>query len=141
MLKLNRRKNTTISQYAGKTTVIAADTEVRGDLRFGGAVQVDGRLIGNIDAEEGLVLIAQEGYVEGIIKTPSVVVNGVIVGDVHAFEHLQLDAEARIDGDLYYRFMEMVSGAQINGQLHYLGDGRADAGAGELAGRREFKSS
>lgn len=141
MLKLDRRKNTTISQYAGKTTVIAGDMEVRGDLRFSGAVQVDGRVIGNIDADEGLVSITQEGYVEGIIKAPSVVVNGVIVGDVHAFEHVQLEAEARVDGDLYYRFMEMVSGAQINGQLHYLGDGRGDAAAGELPGRREFKSS
>ncbi|PRB79359.1 polymer-forming cytoskeletal protein [Pseudomonas sp. MYb185] len=141
MLKLDRGKKTTIGQHAGKTTVIAGEAELRGNLRFSGAVQVDGRVIGNIDADEGLVSVTQEGYVEGIIKAPSVVINGVIVGDVHAFEHLQLDAEARVDGDLYYRFMEMVSGAQINGQLHYLGDGRAEAAVGELAGGREFKSS
>ena len=140
MLNLNKRKRAGIVQPAGKTTFIAGDTELRGNLRFSGAVKVEGRVIGNIDAEEGAVSVGQEGYVEGIIRAPSVLVNGVIVGDVHAFEHLQLDAEARVDGDLYYRFMEMVSGAQINGQLHYLGEGQnADAGSELL--HREFKSS
>ena len=68
------------------------------------------------------------------------VIDGTIVGDVYADEHLQLDAQARIDGDLYYRFMQMVAGAQINGQLQYLGDSRAGTGI-ELAGEEEFKSS
>lgn len=140
MLNLSKRKKAGINQPAGKTTFIAGDTELRGNLRFSGAVRVEGRVIGNIDADEGVVSVGQEGYVEGIIKAPSVLVNGVIVGDVHAFEHLQLDAEARVDGDLYYRFMEMVSGAQINGQLHYLGEGQ-DAEAGNELMHREFKSS
>lgn len=121
MLKMDKR-NKFLGQSADKLTVIAGDAELRGDLRFSGAVRVDGRVIGNLDADEGVVSISAEGYVEGVIKAPSVIINGVLVGDVHAFGHLQLGAEARVDGDLYYRFMEMVSGAQINGQLHYLGE-------------------
>ena len=140
MLKFDKRKKAGINQPAGKTTFIAGDTELRGNLRFSGAVKVEGRVIGNIDADEGVISIGKEGYVEGIIKAPSVLINGVVVGDVHAFEHLQLDTEARIDGDLYYRFMEMVSGAQINGQLHYLGEGHRAGADGGLPSR-EFKSS
>ncbi len=119
MLRMDKR-NKILGQNPDKSTVIASDAELRGDLRFTGAVRIDGRVVGNLDADEGVVSISAEGYVEGVIKAPSVIINGVLVGDVHAFEHLQLGAEARIDGDLYYRFMEMVSGAQINGQLHYL---------------------
>ena len=136
----DKRKGQTASQYPGKTTVIARDAELRGNIAFSGAVQVDGRVIGNIDATEGVVSITSDGYVEGIIKAPKVVIDGTIVGDVYADEHLQLDAQARIDGDLYYRFMQMVAGAQINGQLQYLGDSRAGTGI-ELAGEEEFKSS
>lgn len=121
MLK-DRRKNQTVTHYPGKTSLIADNAELRGDLRVTGAVQVDGRIIGNIEADDGLVSITRDGYVEGIIKAPRVMIDGAIVGDVYAAEHLQLDAQARVDGDLYYRFMEMVSGAQINGQLHYLGE-------------------
>lgn len=138
MLK-DRRKNRTVSQYPGKTTVIAGDTELRGNIRFAGAVQVDGRVIGNIDADDGLVSISREGYVEGIIKAPRVVIDGVIVGDVHALEHLQLDAQARVDGDLYYRFMEMVSGAQINGQLNYLGEESSSRGIDSFTGELGLK--
>lgn len=138
MLK-DRRKNHTVNQYPGRTTVIAGDTELRGDIRFAGAVQVDGRVIGNIDADDGLVSITREGYVEGIIKAPRVVIDGALVGDVHAFEHLQLDAQARVDGDLYYRFMEMVSGAQINGQLNYLGAESASRGVDSFTGEPGFK--
>ena len=52
---------------------------------------------------------------------------GQVVGDVHALEHLELDAKARINGDLYYRYMEMVMGAQISGQLNYLDDSAQSA--------------
>lgn len=121
MLK-DRRKNQTVDQYPGKTTIIARDAELRGDLRFTGAVQVDGRVIGNMDTSEGLVSITRDGYVEGIIKAPKVRIDGTLVGDAYACEHLELDAQARVDGNLHYRFMEMVTGAQINGQLQYLGD-------------------
>lgn len=140
MLK-NRRKNQTIAEYPGKATVVAGDAELRGDIRFSGALQVDGRVIGNINADEGVVIVTREGYVEGVIRAPKVVVDGVIVGDVYASEHLQLDAQARIDGDLYYRFMEMVSGAQINGQLHYLAEGQAVGAASGLVSEQELKSS
>ena len=78
-------------------------------------------MLGNIQAEEGLVRVSEHGYVEGIITAPHVLINGQVVGDVHALEHLELDAKARISGDLHYRYMEMVLGAQISGQLNYLG--------------------
>lgn len=120
MLK-DRRKNQTVSQYPGKTTIVANGAELRGDVRFAGALQVGGRVVGNIDASDGLVSVTRDGYVEGVITAPRVVLDGTVVGDVYAAEHLQLDAQARVDGDLYYRFMEMVAGAQINGQLRYLG--------------------
>lgn len=116
-----KHKKAGISQFGGKTTIIAQDAEITGDMRFSGAVQVDGRVIGNIQAEEGLVRVSEHGYVEGVIKAPNVLINGQVNGDVFAFEHLELDAKARISGDMHYRFMEMVLGAQISGQLNYLG--------------------
>ncbi|WP_321350287.1 polymer-forming cytoskeletal protein [Halopseudomonas oceani] len=118
----DKHKKADISQFSGKTTIIAQQAQIRGDMRFDGALQVDGRIIGNIEAEQGLVRVSEHGYVEGVIKAPHVVINGQVVGDVHALEHLELDTKARISGDLYYRYMEMVMGAQINGQLNYLAD-------------------
>ena len=117
----DKHKRADIGQFSGKTTIVAQDAELRGDVRFNGALQIDGRIIGNVEAEEGMVRVSEHGYVEGVIRAPSVLVNGQVVGDVHAFEHLELDTKARISGDLYYQMMEMVMGAQISGQLHYVG--------------------
>lgn len=116
-----KHKRADIGQFSGKTTIIAQEAELRGDVRFTGALQVDGRIIGDIETDQGLVRVSEHGYVEGIIRAPSVLVNGQVVGDVHASEHLELDTKARIAGDLYYQAMEMVIGAQISGQLHYVG--------------------
>lgn len=117
----DKHKRADIGQFSGKTTIVAQDAELRGDVRFNGALQIDGRIIGNVEAEEGMVRVSEHGYVEGVIRAPSVLVNGQVVGDVHAFEHLELDTKARISGDLYYQMMEMVMGAQISGRLHYVG--------------------
>jgi cytoskeletal protein CcmA (bactofilin family) len=115
----DKHRKADISEFSGKTTIIAQETEVRGDLHFNGAVQVDGRIVGNIFAEHGLVRLSEHGRVEGTIRAPSVFFNGEIHGDVYATEHLELDAKARIVGDLHYRFLETVMGAQISGKLHY----------------------
>ncbi|MEH6494036.1 bactofilin family protein [Halopseudomonas sp.] len=121
----DKHKKADISQFNGKTTIIAQDAQITGDMRFTGALQVDGRVIGNIEADEGLVRVSEHGYVEGVIRAPHVLINGQVMGDVHALEHLELDAKARISGDLHYRFMEMVMGAQISGQLNYLDEASA----------------
>jgi cytoskeletal protein CcmA (bactofilin family) len=115
----DRHKKADISQFGGKTTIIAQDAEIRGDIHFNGAVQVDGRIIGNLHAEVGLVRVSEHGRVEGSIRAPAVFINGEVHGDVHATEHLELDAKARVSGDLHYSFIETVMGAQICGKLHY----------------------
>ena len=127
----DKHKKADISQFGGKTTIIAQDAQITGDMRFTGALQVDGRVIGNIEADEGLVRVSEHGYVEGVIRAPHVLINGQVMGDVHALEHLELDAKARISGDLHYRFMEMVMGAQISGQLNYLDEASAQLPLGQ----------
>lgn len=128
----DRHRKADISQFSGKTTIIAQDTEIRGDIHFNGAVQIDGRILGNIFAEQGLVRISEHGRVEGSIRAPSIFINGEVQGDVFAAEHLELDAKARITGDLHYRFLETVMGAQISGQLRYQGPGELVEGTPAL---------
>ena len=118
----DKHKKMDIGKFGGKTTIVAQDAEIQGNINFTGVLQVDGRIIGNIDAEQGLVRISEHGRVEGVIHAPNVLINGEVTGDVHANEHLELDAKARICGDLYYRVIEMVMGAQISGTLNHMND-------------------
>lgn len=104
-------------RFTGKTSLIAVGAELHGDLRFQGAVQVDGKVIGNLVTSEGMVRVSAQGQVEGEIRAPHVVIDGEVIGDVHASGHLELGVRARVRGNLYYALMEMAMGAQIEGRL------------------------
>lgn len=116
------KSKTDLQRFSGKTSLIAAGAELCGDLRFQGAVQVDGRVSGNLVATDGMVRVSVEGQVEGEIRAPHIVVDGEVIGDIYASEHLELGIRARVRGNLYYGLMEMAMGAQIEGRLCHLKD-------------------
>lgn len=103
-------------------TLIAADTEVVGDLRFQDQLYVNGHIEGNVlagsgDGPEGTVIISEEGSVKGEIRAPHVVINGEVEGDVYASSRVELAARARVKGNVYYQLIEMQLGATVDGQL------------------------
>ncbi|WXL26463.1 polymer-forming cytoskeletal protein [Ectopseudomonas mendocina] len=106
-----------LQRYAGKTSLLAVGAELHGELRFEGAVQVDGTVRGNLQAVDGMVRISANGRVEGEVKAPHIIVDGEVLGDIYAIQHLELGAKARIKGNLHYGVMEMAMGAQVEGQL------------------------
>ena len=112
----NKRKTTT-----GKIdSLIGQKTELCGDVIFSGGLHVDGTVKGNVVAEDGsdsVLTVSERGRIEGEVRVPSVVLNGTVVGDVHASEHIDLAAQARVTGNVYYALIEMAMGAEVNGSL------------------------
>ncbi len=105
-------------------TLISPKTEITGDVKFKGGLQVEGVIKGNLIAEAGsgaVVRISDGGRVDGQVNAPNVVVNGTVMGDIHAGEYIELAKKARIQGDVYYHMMEMVLGAEVNGKLIHQG--------------------
>ena len=104
------------------TTLISRDTEIVGDIKFVGNVDIEGTVLGNIVAQAGkeaVVRIVDKGRVEGEIRAPLVIINGEIVGDVYSTKHLELASKARVSGNVHYAQVEMAIGAQVNGALKY----------------------
>ena len=102
-------------------TLIGQGVEVTGDVKFEGGLHLDGTIKGNVstaDSVEGAVLVISErGRVEGDVHVAYAVINGEVSGNVYASEKLELSANARISGNVEYNLLEMVSGAEINGQM------------------------
>jgi cytoskeletal protein CcmA (bactofilin family) len=104
-------------------TLISRDTEVIGDIHFSGELIIEGRVRGSIfaeDASESIVRVADKGVVEGEIKAPSAVVNGLVEGNVHCSKHIELASKAIVVGDLHYNLIEMVLGSEVNGKLVHI---------------------
>lgn len=109
-------------------TLISSKTEIVGDVKFTGGLHIDGIIKGNLLAESNsgaVVRISDKGRIEGQIHAPNVIINGVVMGDVHADEYIELAKKAQVTGDVYYRMMEMVMGAEVNGKLHHEAKGDA----------------
>ena len=101
-------------------TLIGTSIEIRGDLIFSGGLHVDGKIIGNVIAEDGsdsMLVLSDHGCVEGEVRVPYVVLNGEIIGDVYAAERVELSRHAQVNGNVYYNLLEMAMGSEVNGSL------------------------
>lgn len=115
-------------------TVIGEKAEVNGDLRFAGGLHLDGCIKGKVmaDSDDSAVLsVSESARIEGDVRVPNVVLNGSVEGDVHAGERITLSGDARVYGNVYYKVIEMASGAMINGQMIF--DGEASESTGEVS--------
>lgn len=101
-------------------TLIGPQVTIRGDVVFSGGLYVEGHIQGKVIAEAGgraVLTLAEQGSIEGEIQAPVVVINGRMVGDVHALERIELATKARVQGNLHYKVVEMSAGAQLTGRL------------------------
>jgi len=135
----SNRKDTRNGTHAESTSLIAAGTEIRGDVQFTGRLHIDGKVEGSIRADDAdaVLTLSTQAQVVGEIVAPHIVINGAVNGDVTAGERLELASNARVEGNVYYKVLEMSAGAQINGKMVYraepprqlAGPGVADADA------------
>ena len=105
-------------------TLIGAETRVEGDIHFKGGLRVDGSVRGNISetTSPGTLVLSEHGRVEGAITVCHAVINGKVLGPVRSNEYVELQNKSRVTGDVYYKSLEMHTGAVIEGKLIYLGD-------------------
>ena len=110
-------------------TLIGVDTRIEGDLHFSGGLRVDGVIRGNVSEQNGTpstLILGEHGKIEGAITAAKIVLVGKVTGPVKSSQFIELQATARIVGDLYYKSLEMHTGAVIEGKLVYLGEGAPD---------------
>ncbi len=118
--KSKKNKSQVRARAGAADTLITRDTKITGDIAFKGVLYIDGHVVGNVSADEhemSLLTIGKHGKVEGHVEVPHVVILGQVHGDVHASEHVELESSAHIEGDVYYKLIEMAMGAEVNGKL------------------------
>lgn len=101
-------------------TLIGHKVTIRGDVAFSGGLHIDGTVVGAVvadDGAEGVVTLSEKGTIEGEVRAPHVIINGTLKGDVVAAERVELAANARVEGNIYYKVVEMAAGATLTGQL------------------------
>jgi cytoskeletal protein CcmA (bactofilin family) len=101
-------------------SLIAPGTTIEGTLRFSEGLRVDGIVNGDIRAHDdkpSMLVISESASITGAVYAGHVIVNGRVNGPIHATDLLELHPKAKIEGDVFYKSLEMHQGAAIFGQL------------------------
>ena len=100
-------------------TLIGVDTCIQGNIEFSGGLRVDGHVRGNIIAtgeKPSTLVLSEQATIEGEVQVSHAVINGTIVGPVHTYEYLELQAKARVSGDVHYRVIEQDGPGTTEGE-------------------------
>ncbi len=119
---IGRRKKIKAAHY---DSLIGKQSELSGDVRFSGGLLIQGSVKGNVIADDdsrSVLNVTETGTIEGEVRVPNIVLNGSVVGDVHARERIELASNARVTGNVYYALIEMAMGAEVNGNLVHSGE-------------------
>ncbi len=101
-------------------SLIAQGSRIDGDLVFSDGLRIDGAVNGTVTAsadQASILVISESAKLTGEIRADHIIINGTVIGPVHATVMLELQPKARIDGDVHYKALEMHHGAIIAGRL------------------------
>lgn len=110
-----------VSGSGGGVNTIDKNTTIEGNLRAGGDIRIDGKMIGDIDCEAKLI-IGKSGVVDGTVKCLNAVIEGTFTGDLTVREKLDLMSTARVDGEVRAKKMFADSGCELKGTCQVTGN-------------------
>ncbi|MFN4284753.1 MAG: polymer-forming cytoskeletal protein [Lacibacter sp.] len=101
----------------GLATIIAAGTEIRGNIESKGDIRVDGTLIGNLKAGSK-VIVGPQGTIQGDVEAEQADIQGTIVGSVQVSGLLVLQAGSNVQGNVRTGQLQIDASAIFNGECH-----------------------
>ncbi len=124
--------------FGGKIeTVIGEGAHIKGSLKCGESIFVNGKVEGDIVCE-GVLTLGAKAMVRGDLKAPVIVVGGRVEGDVEASERVELLPTAVVGGDLRAPKLVMADGAMLQGRCEMIQPSyeRAEKPEAKAASRR-----
>ena len=103
-----------MAEIGSQTTVIGADTKIKGDMSFDGTARILGSFEGSISAK-GELQIAESATCRATVEAGKVMVDGNVEGNMTARERVELTAKARVKGDVVAARLVVAEGASFTG--------------------------
>jgi len=105
-----------MAETGNQTTIIGADTHIKGDMTFDGAAKLLGTFEGKIMAK-GDLHVADGATCRAVVEAGRVTVDGMVQGNVTARERVELTAKAKMKGDLIASRLLVAEGASFMGHV------------------------
>ena len=95
--------------------LLGRGSEFEGKLSFEGTVRIDGTFRGDIQSQ-GLLMIGESAVVEAEILVDTAVIGGEVRGNITAKSKIELQATARVTGNLSTPALVVKEGGRFDGQ-------------------------
>src|SRR5262249_6379959 len=95
---------------------VARNINVSGRLIFHEPVRIEGRFRGEVSSA-ALVVISEEGTIEGKVRAPRLLIMGELRGDVVESQCVLLGPRARVHGDIETENLAIKEGAHFHGHV------------------------
>jgi cytoskeletal protein CcmA (bactofilin family) len=110
-------------------SIIGPGMRVEGDCFTEGSLRIEGEVTGAVHAGKAVV-VGKDGAVYGDVATQDAVVAGRVTGTLMAASRLEIQATARIEGEVHTRRLQLEDGAVLNGAVRMGDVGVANPGEG-----------
>jgi cytoskeletal protein CcmA (bactofilin family) len=108
------RKARVVATRKKLTAFLDEGSDIEGKYTFTGTVLLNGKFQGEIASPDTLI-IGERGVVNATVRAGTLVVNGELVGNVHASERVELTGKARVFGDLESPIVVLDEGVMFEG--------------------------
>jgi cytoskeletal protein CcmA (bactofilin family) len=101
-------------------TLLGRGSEFEGKLTFEGTVRIDGKLSGEIFSDDVLV-VGEGAEVRANIEIGEIIVQGTVIGNIHAKRAIELHAPGRVKGDITAPSLQIDKGVIFEGRCYMEG--------------------
>ncbi len=95
-------------------TIIGKGSAISGNMKVNGFIRIDGDIDGSLETD-GNVIVGENARIRGDLTAKSVIIGGIIKGNIKASESIKILAEAAVIGDVLSRKVQVDSSAIIHG--------------------------
>ena len=95
-------------------TIIGLGSAISGDIHAEGFIRVEGDIDGNLEAT-GHVDVGSEARINGNVTARSVVLGGIVLGDIYAPDGIKLLSSAAVIGNISTRKLEIQENVIFHG--------------------------
>ncbi|MFT5182552.1 MAG: cytoskeletal protein CcmA (bactofilin family) [Alphaproteobacteria bacterium] len=99
---------------SGLPSIVSQDMTITGNLSSLGTIQVEGKVIGDIECHE--LTLGEAGEVQGQVKCELAVIHGSVTGELQV-TNLSIAASATISGDIIHENVSIEAHARVEGRL------------------------
>ena len=105
-------------------TVLGQGCVVEGKLVCTGPTQLDGRVTGELQADD-LLIVDRNAAIVADLNVQELVVRGSVKGNITAARRVTLEETAQVEGDIAAPAIEMKIGAQMSGKIDVIHHARS----------------